>query len=228
MARLGFLTDTHVAYLRGDHDPPTDNAETKMRSDIRDRTKAAIQDLGLVARSRRLRPDDRRLLLDMETPKNTAPSAENVELVEADGETTVRYPGTGEGTHIRLPLDPDAPDADIEYGLWGRVGVATEMESILEFFYRTLREDGATREDVCSLIAVALETAEGKHQHSSPIGWRHKDVTATVEVETVDDVDTAAARQRFADGEDLSALELKALADSDEVEVTLSEYENQL
>lgn len=273
----GFLSAGQRAFLRGDHDPPSDVAERQTRQRIRDRTKAAIQDLGLVARSRRLDARDRATILARETPDETDESSAMVEVVRGDdGERMLRYPGTGEGdvvARIPHPVDPDPADppqtvstpdeealtdlaaalwpggdaetraATVEAlwsgagegdtesidGLWGRVGVATEMTSILEFFYRMLREDGATREEVCSLIAVALEHAEGKHHHSSPIGWRHNDVAATVEVKTVDvidtenDVDTEDARQWFGDGEDLSPLELKALVESGEYELQLTE-----
>lgn len=48
-------------------------------------------------------------------------------------------------------------------------------------------------------------------------------VATTGETETVADVDTAAARRRFADGRDLSPQELKALVDSGEAEISLAE-----
>lgn len=49
------------------------------------------------------------------------------------------------------------------------------------------------------------------------------DMPATGEVETVDDVDTAAAQQQLTDGEDLSPLELKALVESGEYELRPTE-----
>lgn len=223
----GFLSNGQRAYLRGDHDPPTDEAERQARQRIRDRTKAAIQDLGLVARSRRLSARDREMILTRETPDATEESSAMIEVVRGeDGVRTLRYPGTGEGdvvARIPHPIDRDpsdpptkvvTPDGDIHSelaealwpdadpdkramavraiwpdaeegetreidGLWGRVGVATEMESILELFYLMLREDGVTREEVCSIIEMALEGAEGKfHQGSS--GWGAYDVDVTI------------------------------------------------
>lgn len=45
----GFLTDTQRDYLRGNHDPPTDNAEQQTRLKIRNRAKKALEDIDLLA-----------------------------------------------------------------------------------------------------------------------------------------------------------------------------------
>lgn len=222
MSRPGFLTDGpngQRAYLRGDYDPPSDNAEHKKRADIREQTKAAIQDLGLVARSNRLRPEDRALILGIETPDKTAEAREMVEIVEEGGEKSLRFPGTGEGKRVRLPLDPDAPGTDADYGLWGTVGVWREMGSIIKWLYLMLREDGATRETLSATVEQALESAEGEYRHGWP-GWmQHKDVEITVKIETPDDVDAESAKQRHERGIALTPMELKALVESGEYEL---------
>ena len=226
MSRTGFLTDGpqgHRAYLRGDYDPPTDNAENKKRSDIREQTKAAIQDLGLVTRSNRLRPEDRALILGMETPAETAEASEMVEIIEEDGEKSLRFPGTGEGKHVRLPLDSDAPDKDSDYDLWGPVGVWREMGSIIKWLYLMLREDGATRETLSTTVEQALESAEGEYRHGWPGVMQHKDVEATVTIETPDDVDVESAKQRHERGIALTPMEMKALVESGEYELQLAE-----
>lgn len=222
MSRNGFLTDSpqgQRAYLRGEHDPPSDNAESKMRSDIREQTKAAIQDLGLVARSNRLRPEDRALILGMETPSETAEASEMVEIVEEDGEKSLRFPGTGEGKHLRVALDPNDPEKVGEYGLWGPVGVWREMGSIIKWLYLMLREDGATRETLSATVEQALESAEGEYRHGWPGMMQHKDVEATVKIETPDDVDVESAKQRHERGIALTPMEMKALVESGEYEL---------
>lgn len=222
MSRVGFLTDGpqgQQAYLRGDYDPPTDNAENKKRSDIREQTKAAIQDLGLVARSTRLRPEDRALILGMETPDETDESSEMVEIVEEDGEESLRFPGTGEGKRMRLPLDPNAPDTDADYGVWGPIGVWREMGSIIKWLYLMLREDGATRETLSATVEQALESAEGEYRHGWPGMMQHKDVEATVTIETPEDVDVESAKQRHQRGIALTPIEMKALVESGEYEI---------
>lgn len=49
MADWRFLTDGQRAYLRDDHEPPTDNAEYQIRRKIREQTRQALSDLQLVA-----------------------------------------------------------------------------------------------------------------------------------------------------------------------------------
>jgi len=222
MGRTGFLTDGpkgQRAYLRGDYDPPTDNAENKKRSDIRKQTKASIQDLGLVARSNQLRPEDRALILETETPDQTAEASERVEIVEQDGEKSLRFPGTGEGKHVRLPLDTDTPDSDANYGLWGPVGVWREMGSIIKWLYLMLREDGATRESLSATVEEALESAEGEYRHGWPGLMKHNDVDATVTIETPDDVDVESAKRRHEREIALTPMEMKALVVSGEYEI---------
>lgn len=222
MSRTGFLTDGpkgQRAYLRGDYDPPSDNAENKKRADIREQTKAAIQDLGLVARSNRLRPEDRALILGMKTPDETAEASEMVEIVEEDGEKSLRFPGTGVGKPVRLPLDPDAPDTDADYGLWGPIGVWREMGSIIKWLYLMLREDGVTRETLSATVEQALESAEGEFRHGWPGLMQHKDVEATVSIETPDDVDVESVKQRLERGIELTPMEMKALVRSGEYEL---------
>jgi|GEM_PF-4028956 len=222
MSRTGFLTDGpkgQRAYLRGDYDPPTDNAENKKRSDIRRQMKAALQDFGLVARSKRLRPEDRALILGMETPNETSEASERVEIVEQDGEKSLRFPGTGEGKPVRLPLDPDAPDKDGDYGIWGRVGVWHEMVSIIEWLCLLLREDGTTREDLSTTVEAALESAEGKYRHGWPAMTQHRDVEVEVTIEIPDDVDVESAKQRLERGAALTSMEMKSLVASGEYEL---------
>lgn len=198
-----FLTETQRKYLQGNHEPPSDNAESQVRSKIRARTKAAIHDLGLIARN--LEQKDRSLLLNAETPTST----------NLDEMTQLTN-----GNRVPLPTDEEG-----EYGIWGWVGFSMEMGSILEFYYKTLREqeleEGSnfSRSNITESIQASLESAERDYLDLPP---NNHSIEATVEVETVDDVDLDKAKKRYQQGKDLRPIEVKALIESDHAKLQVS------
>lgn len=200
-----FLTDTQRDYLQGEHEPPTNNAEYQLRSKIRHRTKGAIYDLAIVARN--LSQKDRSLLLNLETPRSTDAKKEKAEMPD--------------GTPLPIPTDNNT-----EYGLWGWVGFSREINSIIRFYYKTLREidseeQSFAKTNITSLLEYTLERAEREYLGLPPS--ERFNIKATVEVETTTYVNIEKAKRRFQSGKDLRPIELKALAESGEVDIQLAE-----
>lgn len=198
-----FLTKNQRAYLTGDYTPPNSNAESQVRSKIRRRTKGAIHDLALVAR--RMSQKDRSLLLNMETPSQTDIN----EMPELDGH------------RLAIPEDNNSP-----VFLWGWVGFSHELESIIQFYYRTLREIDSeetsfARSNITNSLENALEAAEREY-HGFSSDDRHN-VEASIDIETTKEVDIEKAKRRFSRGQEMRPIELKALVESGEADIKLKE-----
>lgn len=188
-----FLTPTQRDYLTGEHDPPTDNAESTMRSKIRERTVGAILELGLVSRS--LGERDRELIFNYAKPEDIS------EYSDMPGGVSVAFQSFDEA-----PIDR-----------WEWLGLENEFSSMLEFFYKTARENGVPRSHILKSLEMAVEAAEGEWG----IGFR--DVTVDLSVEEEESLDLDALAERYKRGEDLSLTELGALAKSDRLNTDLSE-----
>lgn len=198
-----FLTKDQRAYLIGDYTPPNSNAESQVRSKIRRRTKGAIHDLALVAR--RMSQKDRSLLLNMETPSQT----DLDEMPEFDGH------------RLAIPADDDSPVAQ-----WGWVGFSHELESIIQFYYKTLREIDSedvdfARSNIIKSLENTLEAAE-RDYHGFSMDDRHN-VEASIDIETTTEVDIEKAKRRFSRGQEMRPVELKALVESGEADIELKE-----
>lgn len=198
-----FLTTNQRGYLIGDYTPPNSNAESQVRSKIRRRTKGAIHDLGLVARH--MSQKDRSLLLNMETPAET----ELDEMSELNGH------------RLAIPEDNKSPVA-----LWGWVGFSHELESIIQFYYRTLREIDPeevdfARSNIINSLENTLETAEREY-HGFSSDDRYN-VEASIDIETTKEVDIEKAKRRFSRDQEMRPIELKALVESGEADIELKE-----
>ena len=201
-----FLTTDQRAYLIPEHDytPPNSNAESQVRSKIRRRTKGAIHDLALVARN--MSQKDRSLLLNMETPRKPNDVDEMPKL---------------EGKPLAIPEDDESPVA-----LWGWVGFSHELESIIQFYYRTLREIDSeevnfARSNIINSLEFTLEEAERLYQGFSSDD-RHN-VEASIDIETTKEVDIEKAKRRLNRGQEMRPIELKALVESGEADIELKE-----
>lgn len=112
------------------------------------------------------------------------------------------------------------PEAE-EFVAEGNIGLWNAFIEFTKFYHRVRRENGASTENVCNDIAYALETAEQEHLNNQ------YEVSATVKIKTIQEVDIQEALDRFEnDGLDgVSSVELKALAEAGEI--ALHGYENE-
>lgn len=97
----------------------------------------------------------------------------------------------------------------------GRWALPTGFLSLLGFFYKTQRENGKSEKYICEQIAMGIENAEQDYLEG------HKQVEATVEIESVESVDIEDAKERFDEKgvSGVSTVELDALAESGYVEI---------
>lgn len=80
-------------------------------------------------------------------------------------------------------------------------------------------EDGVTRETLTATINQALESTESEYRHGWTGMMQHKDVEATVTMETPDDVDVESTKQLRERGIVLTPMKMKALIESGEYEL---------
>ena len=201
-----FLGQKQREYLTGDYEPPSANAERQYRSQIRDRTMGAIQEFGVVAKN--LERNDRETLYNYGTDS---------EFTEEVGELKTlpesRY-GRGDFTFTML------------------------VGEIIQFYWKTLRENGVTREELLRRFELLVERAEHEYRNEFERheGWleqgkRPTDIEADFSMESVDDIDVDALLTRLEEDADsgyrsvseLSGLEMKALIESGDAEISLTE-----
>ena len=200
------LTDTQREYLTGEGENISDNYERQIRSKIRDRFVGSIQDLGIIAKN--LQQKDRKNLYNYNTDKS---------LNEVLGEVTT-FP-------------------ESQYGR-GDFLFTVVFGELIQFYWKTLRENGATREELLRRFELLAERAEHEYRNEFERyeGWleqgkRPTDIEADFRMESVDDVDIDALLTRLEEDADsgyrsvseLSGLEMKALIESGDAEISLTE-----
>jgi hypothetical protein len=203
-----FLSDNQRSYLTGSFEPPNKNSERQYRSQIRDRTVGGILDLAVVAQN--LERHDRELLFNYGTERK-----EVTEKVED------------------IPLFPE-----YRHGKWGDIGFVVEFSEIIQFFWKTYRESGATRDTLLQHFEQWAKKAEHEYRHGFERyeGWIEQgklptDVEANFDMKTVDDVDVDALLDRLDPDSDsgrhvpseLSGLEMKALVESGHADIQLKD-----
>lgn len=189
-----FLGEKQREYLTGDYQPDSSNLESQYRSQIRDRTVGALVDLKIVAEN--LERRDRELLHEYKKPQLQRVGSQKLE---------------------ELPFP----------GVWGQVGLSEYFVSTTEFLYKTLRENGASSEAMVGLLGYAARWAEHEVRNGYEYreGWLEEgrkavDVETDFQLHTVQEVDVDMAKGKLERGTELSGLELKALEQAGEIEIT--------
>lgn len=124
-----------------------------------------------------------------------------------------------DGQPLAIPKDDESP-----VSLWGWVGFSHELESIIQFYYRTLREIDSeevdfARSNIINSLENTLETAE-RDYHGFSSDDRYN-VEASIDIETTKEVDIEKAKRRFSRDQEMRPIELKALVESGEADIEL-------
>jgi len=128
--------------------------------------------------------------------------------------------------------------SEYRHNRWGDIGFAHEFGELIQFFWKTYRENGATRDTSLRQLELWTQKAEHEYLHGFEHGegWtehgkRPTDVEADYSMRTVDDIDVDSLLDRLnpdategrSAASELSGLEMKALVESDHAEILLKD-----
>lgn len=184
MTRYGIFTDRQREYLQGEKTDLDPGDERSLRRDIRERVDTAFAEFYLFSK---LSATDRRQVFEEK-------------LVYTEDDPMVKGGAADAG---RMKRDQS------EWETGGGEGLAIGFMHLLRFTYTGFREQGYDPDRLGSFIRYAAVDAECELNEDLERG----DVVVTFDVETVPSVDVEVAEGKYERGEDLSAVELKALVD---------------